>query len=485
MSLLLFCQRGLDKMSNREFYDYDFRELDSFRRLNGRADTNDIADFQTYSRDVPILDLFGCGINPLFADWIEIALAAYFADRVSCRDPRKYHREQWQRRIRMRIPVRSPSFWRQTRVSERILELLGFLTDDEWELDFDSPVSKDRYYESQRNLPLGPSKAPRVALFSGGLDSFAGSLASMQDDPNTAFLLVSCVTNTRQLHNQQAQVSWLSRKLSSSEGVIHQPIHLGFRWMETPQTFQEASQRTRGFLFLTLGSIAAINAGATKLELYENGIGALNLPYDGSQISAMSTRSVSPLTLLMMERLVAEILDSPFEIVNPFLFSTKGQMCSSIKGLEPHDIIPLTFSCDGFPVHESGKPQCGVCTSCLLRRLSLAVGNMRECDPGDGYGTDLFDLESSPSFGQLVGLRAMDYQVRCIREQLSQERPWSALSERFPQLQLVVSELTLTKGFEPMELCFSLLKLYRSYCDEWLKFPATQFLDAQSAKATA
>ena len=115
----------------------------------------------------------------------------------------------------------------------------------------------------------------------------------------------------------------------------------------------------------------------------------------------------------------------------------------------------------------------------------MAAGNLRECDPGDGYGTDLFDFESSPSFGQLAGLRAMDYQVLCIREQLLKKRPWSAMSERFPQIQLVASELALAKGLEPMELCSSLLKLYRSYCDEWLKFPATQFLEAQSVKAAA
>ena len=470
-------------MPNKEHYRYDFNESGMFQKAHVNAAASEIDTFRTYSRDVPILDLFGCGINPLFADWIEIALAAYFADRVSLRDSRKYHRERWKRRISLTLPVRQIVFWQRPSIKAQIVELLNFLTDDDWEFHFVSMPEKDRHYDSQRSLPLPPASTPRVALFSGGLDSFAGTLVSLQDDPEATFLLVSCVTNSRQLHNQQSQVGWLNHHLRRLGSLMHQPVTLGFNWGEERDFPQEPTQRTRGFLFLTLGSVAAINAGALKLELFENGIGAINLPYDGSQISAMNTRSVNPITLLMMEGIVTDILGKHFEITNPFLFSTKGEMCASIKNIDLADVIPLTFSCDGFPVHESGKPQCGVCTSCLLRRLSLAAADISEFDPGEGYGMDFFDGGSSPSFSQLQGLRAMDYQVQCIKDLLLQGRPWTAFSERFPQIQVVASELAHRKGLQRLELSSALLRLYQRHCDEWRTFPATKFLEVSKAKA--
>jgi hypothetical protein len=112
----------------------------------------------------------------------------------------------------------------------------------------------------------------------------------------------------------------------------------------------------------------------------------------------------------------------------------------------------------------------------------LATAEISECDPGEGYGLDFFDADSSPSFGQLQGLRAMDYQVQGIRERLVSGTPWAALIERFPQIQVVASEFAHRKGVEPLEISSALLRLYQTYCDEWRRFPATQFLEVSKAK---
>ena len=73
-------------------------------------------------------------------------------------------------------------------------------------------------------------------------------------------------------------------------------------------------------MFMTLGAVAALNAGARELEIYENGIGAINLPYDFSQVGAMSSRSVSPSALIRMENFIEKLTDEKFRISNRRLF---------------------------------------------------------------------------------------------------------------------------------------------------------------------
>ena len=99
----------------------------------------------------------------------------------------------------------------------------------------------------------------------------------MMELPDYSYVFVSGVTNARQQAGQRRQVNILTE--ASRREVRHVTVPYGLRWagLEVREK-EEPSQRTRGFLFLTLGATVAITAGAKDLFVYENGIGAINLP---------------------------------------------------------------------------------------------------------------------------------------------------------------------------------------------------------------
>jgi hypothetical protein len=235
---------------------------------------------------------------------------------------------------------------------------------------------------------------------------------------------------------------------------------------------EEPSQRTRGFVFLTLGAVTAMMAGVSELYVHENGIGAINLPYNATQLGTSNSRGVHPLSLLHMSDLAEALTGAPFAFSNPFLFQTKGQMCRhpAVRRLTPY--IKTTFSCDGFPVQNKGKPQCGSCTSCHLRRVSLEAACLSSYDPADQYVCDLTNPVVKASEKQLYALSAMEWQVRKISQRLKAPDQWQSMVTEFPELQKIASELgARTEGGE-LEVRRSILSLYARYIAEWDKYSA-------------
>jgi hypothetical protein len=127
-------------------------------------------------------------------------------------------------------------------------------------------------------------------------------------------------------------------------------------------------------VFTLLGSACAYLMGQKVLNLYENGIGAINLPYRKSAIGLDHTRSVHPLTLLSVSNLVSELIGEKFTIRNPFLFRTKAEMCQQLAEDERYDLPALTVSCDS--PHRKQPIQCGYCSSCILRKQALAASGI-------------------------------------------------------------------------------------------------------------
>jgi hypothetical protein len=234
---------------------------------------------------------------------------------------------------------------------------------------------------------------------------------------------------------------------------------------------EENSQRTRGFLFLTLGVVSAIATGAAKLSLYENGIGAINLPYDATQVGTCNSRATHPSTLLRMQDFVRTLTGREFVIDNPFLFTTKAEMCAHEAVERLAESLPLTFSCDGFPVRAKNRSQCGFCTSCLLRRLSIEAAGLSMYD-GNGYLNDICSSTFRGSEKQLHPLRAMDWQARRIRRALSAGNPWEALVDEFVELQRLQIDVCRPNKLEPSEFRTKVLRLYSTYAGEWESFSA-------------
>jgi hypothetical protein len=268
------------EISNDEFM-FDFTDLASVRWVHASESSHQESGphaMEYYIDDETIDRRFGHALDALLADWVDLALACYLADRLAMRKPARLGQsgKHWSRTLNITLPVRRLDRW-SDEIQGSLSRLLSFLTDDSWKFDFVQRETGMRTAELQRFLfPFEHGSPTRVALYSGGLDSFAGAAQTLRESPEYNYILVSGVTNTRQQGAQRAQLNQL--RLKTSADICHVAIPYGLHWAGiNAERKEESSQRTRGFLFLTLGAVSAIAAGTKELFLYENGIGAINL----------------------------------------------------------------------------------------------------------------------------------------------------------------------------------------------------------------
>ena len=380
--------------------------------------------------------------------------------------------------MRVRLPVREPELWRKAGAIE-LPRLLHLITGDKWELDFTSSLDSPGGEAAQECLFSDPIDAPmEVALFSGGLDSFAGAAQRVAQSPDKQFVFVSAVTNSRHSAWQALQLREIARRCKRRPLRI--PISL---CIEQCPGFgpEENSQRTRAFLYMTLGAVSALSVGASALYIYENGIGALNLPYDETQLGTRSSCGVNPITLARMSEFVGSLAGGEFHIESPFSFSTKAEMCEHPSVVDSAHLIPKTFSCDRPPRTHRDKPQCGWCTSCLLRRLSLYSAGLSTFDSGHHYRFDLLSLSAAVDYSHLQHLEAMEWQFLKLKRGLSAKCPWETLVLDFHQMEDSLPELKSRTGRSEADIKEALIAMYSRYVDQWGRFPARRLTDRKVA----
>src|SRR5208282_253060 len=294
--------------------------------------------------DREIADEVACMLPPLMADLVDIALTAHTADRLALRTLDCAH--NWGRRLELRICVRCPEFWADALRGGRLEQLLGFLTEDVWQMAFVLRRDSLRTSEVQDHLfDRRRGHDVEVSLFSGGLDSLAGTAGRVSESAKS-FILVSASPNPQQRSRQERQVKVLRESLAGEISHVCVPYGLS----RGDEYAQEPSRRTRGFLFLVFGGVTALMARSSALYIYENGIGAMNLPYDDSQLGTDNARAVHPRVLRGVGELLFTLVGKPFTIENRCIYKTKAEMLRHAAIQRVRDGVPLTFSCDGFPV---------------------------------------------------------------------------------------------------------------------------------------
>lgn len=421
-------------------------------------------------------------LDSVLRDWLEVALAVHWADRMAPRRQGTSDYLHWGRRINLRLPVRASNVWTNATVREALESLLGSLTGDEWRIDFVSREANGERHSQDCLFDLRPDGPLRVCLFSGGLDSFAGVIAEAQEWPNDTFVLVSGSNNDRKYDRQRTLRKAAENALGNS--MVHAKVDYQFH-RDPGFGEREWTERSRGFLFLTLGAVTSLIVGTNILFVYENGIGALNLPYDTTQFGTYKSRALNPITLLRMQRFATLLTGSQLQVINPFLFRTKSEIFAAGKLHRVGEFIPMSFSCDGFPMRVvPGVDQCGHCSSCLLRRLSLEVAGLSRFDSGRRYLRDLTLGSYRGPETKLHDLYAMDRQVQRLKFALRENDRWRGLIVSFPDLDRVVSECCAAGVFTPVELRENLLRLYLRYVEEWERFSARRLL-SQRVEASA
>jgi len=374
------------------------------------------------------------------------------------------------------LAVRNPDRWSAPEVVRRLQDYLHWLSGDEWTFGFRKKLTIPSEAESQPSLfTIRPGDPSFVSLFSGGVDSLAGLACTAVDEPSASHVLVSGYTNTRVRDRQRKQIRQIRsefdrRRPGGGSSTWH--LDVGFGINQPDRHAEERSQRTRAFVFLALGVTAAIQVESDTLYVYENGLGALNLPLNETQLGVDNYRGVHPRSLMSLEGLLPMVLETPVVLENPYLYRTKAEMCRALPAAGLEGLINDTVSCDSFPIRLPDEPdQCGVCTSCVLRRQALLAARLGARDCENAYRSDIWKREPALSAVQLHGMLAMQNQVSRLAECLGQSDPWTALTGAYPELDRTSWELSQRGGIDLDSCRCSFLRLIRAFVAEWESLP--------------
>ena len=414
---------------------------------------------------------FQAKLPTALSDLVDVALAVYIADRLCRRRTREIDRYRygWSRHLRLQIPVVDPVLWGDSQLHNCLVDVLGFLTEDRWEFEFLPRATNGVDHSYQRSLfPVDLAPPVRAALFSGGLDSLAGLGCELADHAVGSFVLFAGRTNFRIEKIQLDLAAELGQRLGRQ--ILPCVVPYGFRGRPAKAGNQdENTQRSRGFIFGILGAVTALMAGTNRLAIYENGIGAINLPYTRAQLGTHMTRAAHPLAMARLSEFITLATGQSFAFELPFLGMTKGEMCARLSELGVQDLVAETVSCDGFPQRVQSRPQCGLCTSCLLRRQSLHAAGLAHLDNSDRYRNDIYESLDGIDARRLYPFRAMLHQVAELQRALRAPDPWRALVSSYPEL----LEIALVNEWSLLSVPIEeqLVRLYRTYCEEWERFP--------------
>ena len=401
---------------------------------------------------------FSCRIQKEFpsiiADLIDLAVAIHAADRLTFQSLR-----QQQTQIHVVLPVRHPEILNKSSFQDKLSSLLEWATGSRWEFEFSKRVDLGRAVEQQSLLTSADPYVNEVALWSGGLDALAGLYTRLKENRELSFMLFGTGSNDN-IYSRQGQVfQALQPFFPNRLSLCRVPV----RFSESNLHLKNKIPRARGVVFTLLGAACAYLMGQKILYLYENGIGAINLPYRKSAVGLDHSRSVHPLTLLKVSGLISELVGEGFRVHNPFLFWTKAEMCQRLAEDARRDLPPLTKSCDS--PHRKQPIQCGYCSSCLLRKQALAASRIED-------QTYYIVPHGTRPVGDIrLYLQHMLAQVSTLKGLLNYSEDavsqWESLTRRFPELDDIVDRTHEVEGLASPEMRKRLIHLYQTYISEW------------------
>jgi hypothetical protein len=317
-------------------------------------------------------------------DLVRIATAAYLADASTERT------RTFTRSLDILVHVRSEDPW-SDELLEKLANLLSSLSGDRWSIAVvpdESEVDCDEAAETK--------EVARVALFSGGLDSFAGAVLSFQEGE---VLFLGHVDNGIVKGVQDRATSWLADK---GRAVDFLQIRHGSKARKVERTY-----RTRAALFMALASAVAVARAAKVVEVPENGYTSLNPPLGPERGGALSTRSTHPYTIHGFNEIL-DALGLDVTVSNPHQDKTKGELVQAAAAqLTPFaEGAALTLSCGKFDgnyyIGGDVNKHCGLCVPCVVRRASLLATGVADETP---YLSETLD---PPARDKLLDRRADD-----------------------------------------------------------------------------
>ncbi len=331
-------------------------------------------------------------VPDLLIDLLEVAAYVYCADQRLGRGSDKLTNfgENWRRCLHFSIPVRELEAWQDSDVHELLAETLGFLSDDSYTFEFrkaDTPVQAIEFYFP--NLINASMEHDEVALFSGGVDSFAGAVEDIVIN-GTSVTLVGHYSSTKVRNVQENLIEALKNR-GFDRSISYIPV-----WVtNTGVAAREFSQRTRSFLFACLGLVVARMSGKDHFSFYENGVVSINPPLAGDVIGGRATRTTHPKVLRGLEVLFSTLIDRSIQIRTPLQWLTKKEVTLKIREAGLSDMLAMTNSCTRPRKWTKEQKHCGVCSQCIDRRFAVLAGGMGQFEPAENYMRDLLLADRS------------------------------------------------------------------------------------------
>ncbi len=332
-----------------------------------------------------IEESLGCKLHSIVKDLLDIGVFVYMYDLQTPRD------RHLARRLKLKLPVRHPDVW--ARAQSELERAVSFLGRDEVSIQL---VRRKQRADRAREFVLEDDERC-VCLLSGGLDSLAGAVWSLEKGLTP--ILVSHYGNGRLAEIQHRLVKQLGEAFDKE--LQHIPIYVARakgkevrgRLPSAPHSIM--SQHLRSFLFLSLASAVALQSGIGRIYIFENGPVALNPDFSEARVN---TRTAHPHFLEFFADFLKASLAVEINVENPFLHSTKGEVASIINNPGLLSLAGETNSCwNWFRVHLLAHQQSvqhfdgthdGDCLPCVIRRIAMHRANLWNSDAR--YLNDVF-----------------------------------------------------------------------------------------------
>ncbi|MDP9469119.1 MAG: hypothetical protein M3Q71_00410 [Chloroflexota bacterium] len=323
-------------------------------------------------------------VGPRSADLVRIASYAHRADTMVSRGgERDAHGSKWKREFALCVPVADVDHWNGASIRTRLEEALGFATGDTWEFAFGQGVEEITQLplDVQEQEVMGQPEV--VTLLSGGVDSLCALLEAAANGKRPV------AVGHWSSENHATRQTDLLEAATRAVGTWNFP-RVGFRIHRRGAAWADNSQRSRAFLFASLGAAVAGELGVGSVHLPDNGPISLNLPINDQLVGALASRSTHPKFLYLFNEVIAGLFPTPVVVSNPLVTRTRTEAMGVLKTTRCQHLLPMTLSCSSWQRLPAKTPHCGVCSQCVDRRFAAVAAGLEAHDPADRYRRDVF-----------------------------------------------------------------------------------------------
>jgi 7-cyano-7-deazaguanine synthase in queuosine biosynthesis len=318
-------------------------------------------------------------------DLLEIAAYVFCADRSIPRGDREsLGMGSWSRSFKFIFPVRDLKFWQNQGVARHLSNALVWATGDRsYEFKFcnsETSVKVDLFDDPE--FVKMDDVETRVILFSGGLDSLAGIVHALESSDCRVCAISHKSQNPSTAKTQSKLIDALNNRYPGR--VIHRELTCSMRGVRAP----DENQRSRAFLYCSMGLAMAKALNQSELYVYENGVTALNLPKREGMYNARASRTAHPKTIRSMEAFFRLVVEGDFRIQSAFNLSTKTDIIESLKTDGRLDLLNSTVSCSKTYKKLGNATHCGGCSQCVDRRFASYASECDDEDEGGIYALD-------------------------------------------------------------------------------------------------